>query len=136
MSDKKNPFDFVNAVSHSKENLLDSPEADERAYVPFLTNKALSYHLDTVMYANDMNQHHHIDNKLQFDYLLNSIRPRKRFGKWAKPIDSDDLKLVQRAFGVNNIIAEQTLSLLSEADLKVIRDRYDEGGVSGKRGNG
>jgi hypothetical protein len=133
MSEKLSPFDFVNAISSSKEQLFDDPDVQESWYVPFLANRALSYHLDSIMYANDMNRYPQLDRKLQFDYHLNSIRPRKRYGKWAKPFDSDDLKLVQRAFGQKATVAAQTLALLSEADLKVIRDRYDEGGVGDKR---
>ncbi len=134
MTDKKiGAFDFVNAVSHTKENLLEQEGVAESAYVPFLTNRALSYHLDTIMYANDMNRYPNLDNKLQFDYLISSVRPKKRFSKWAKPIDSDALQLIQKAFGYNSTLAAQTLALLSQADLKVIEERQDVGGISGKR---
>lgn len=132
-SKKVGAFDFVNAVSHSKERMFDNEDTPESAYVPFLTNRALSYHLDTLMYANDMNRNHHLDRRLQFDYLISTVRPRKRFGKWAKPIDSDDLQLIQRVFGVNPTIASQTLAVLSKADIAVIRARQEDvGGVGGK----
>lgn len=130
-ADKKlGPFDFVNAISHTKENLFETHEVEENAYVPFLANRSLSYHLDTVMVANEMNRHHQLDRRLQFDYHLNTIRPRKRFGKWAKPIDSDDLQLIQKVFGLKPAAATKTLALLSQADIEVIRKRQDVGGVT------
>lgn len=134
MNDKKlTPFDFVSAVSHSKINLLEQEGVEEKQYVPFLANRALSYHLDTIMPANEMNRHHHLDRKLQFDYHLNTLRPKKRFSKWAKPTDSDDLKLIQEAYGLQAGPAAQTLALLSEADIETIRSRLDVGGVGDKR---
>lgn len=134
MTDKKlTAFDFVNAISHSKINLLEQEDVEEKQYIPFLANRSLSYHLDSIMAANEMNRNHHLDRKLQFDYHLNTVRPRKRFGKWAKPIDSDDVKLIQQAYGLRPAQATQTLALLSEADIKTIRSRLDVGGVGDKR---
>lgn len=134
MTEKKlTAFDFVNAISHSKVNLLEQEGVEEKQYIPYLANRSLSYHLDSIMAANEMNRQHHLDRKLQFDYHLNTVRPRKRFGKWAKPSDSDDLQLVQQAYGLRAGAAAQTLALLSEADIKMIRSRLDVGGVGDKR---
>jgi hypothetical protein len=128
---KRSPFDFVNAITHSKQNLFNDEEVQENEYIPFLTNMALSYHLDTALYANDMNRYAGMDRRLQHDYLLHTIRPRKRFSKWAKPIDSDDLKLVQQAFGYNTRLATQALALLSKEQLRVLKEKQDVGGVKG-----
>lgn len=134
MSEKKlGAFDFVNAISHTKEDLFVTQEAEESSYVPFLANRSLSYHLDSIMAANDMNRYHTLDKRLQFDYHLNTIRPRKRFGKWAKPFDSEDLQLVQQVFGLKPSAATQTLALLSKANLDLIRTRQDFGGVVGDK---
>ena len=70
------PFDFVNSINHKKNNMMRDTENDELAessYVPFLTNRQLSYFPDTLFYANQMNILHNADNKLQYEYLLNSI---------------------------------------------------------------
>jgi len=87
------PFDFVNSASYSKEDLIresDNTELAEKTYAPFLTNKAFSYHVDTIMYANEMNMRSALENQLAFDYYLNSIRPQKRFAKWIKKDTSDN----------------------------------------------
>ena len=92
------PFDFVNSINHKKNNMMRDTENDELAessYVPFLTNRSLSYFPDTLFYANQMNILHNADNKLQYEYLLNSISPKKRFAKWVKAEDNDDLEMVK-----------------------------------------
>ena len=62
---------------------LDTVEL-EKDYKPFIVNRGLSFNHDTALYANEMNFRHYADHKLQFDFFLNSIRPRKRYGKWLK----------------------------------------------------
>ena len=78
-----NPFDYVTAINFKKEQLIVDDEA-EKGYQPFLTQRSLSYFSDTVHVANAMNQYHHTDSKLQFDFLINIVRKRKRFSKWIK----------------------------------------------------
>jgi Bacteriophage clamp loader A subunit len=97
-----NPFDFVNAINTSKKDLMTGSENDElaeKAYVPYVVNRALSYFPETLLYANEMNVHHLIDNKLQFHYFLNNIRPGKRFSKWVKKEDSENLQAVMTYYG-------------------------------------
>jgi len=123
------PFDFVTAINSTKKNLINEDPALEKEYNPFLTNKALSYFTDTIMDANQMNMHHGIDNKLQFDYLINIIRPGKRFSKWAKKVENNDRDLVKTYYGYNDRNADVALSLLSAEQLKIIRERLENGGV-------
>ena len=75
------PFDFINAITFNKNDLI-IDEWSEKQYIPYIINKGLSYGVDTVIPANEMNARSHIDKKLQFQFLINSIRPRKRFNKW------------------------------------------------------
>ena len=71
--------DYLNAINHEKKNLLDTDdEMWEKKYPPFIVNKCLAPFPDTIFLVNEMNKHHHLDKKLQFDFLLNSIRTRKR----------------------------------------------------------
>lgn len=123
------PFDFVTAINSTKKNLINEDPALEKEYNPFLTNKALSYFTDTIMDANQMNMHHGIDKKLQFDYLINIIRPGKRFSKWAKKVENNDRDLVKTYYGYNDRNADVALSLLSAEQLKIIRERLENGGV-------
>ena len=74
------PFDFLNAINDTKVDLFTDPQAD-KDYNAFLINRGLSYFPDTIFYANEMNKSDHIDKKMQFDFLMNSITKRKRFSK-------------------------------------------------------
>ena len=123
------PFDFVTAINSSKKNLINEDPALEKEYNPFLTNKALSYFTDTIMDANQMNMHHGLDKKLQFDYLINIVRPGKRFSKWAKKVENNDRDIVKTYYGYNDRNAEVALSLLSAEQLKIIREKLENGGV-------
>ena len=90
------PFDYVNSINFTKKNLMKNTANDELAekdYVPFLTNKSLSYFTDTLLYANEMNRYHFLDKRLQYEFYLNSIRKKKRFAKWAKAEDNNDVML-------------------------------------------
>ena len=124
------PFDFVNSINHKKNNMMRDTENDELAessYVPFLTNRQLSYFPDTLFYANQMNILHNADNKLQYEYLLNSIRPKKRFAKWVKPEDNDDLEMVKMYYGYSNKKAQQVLSILSSEQKELIKTNLTRG---------
>ena len=102
--------DYLNAINYTKEKLLDSEdEMWEKKYAPFIVNKCLAPFPDTIMLVNEINQRHHLDKKLQFDFLLNSIRPRKRFTKWAKAKKIKDIEYVKEYYGYSN---EKDLSLL------------------------
>jgi len=127
------PFDFVNSASYSKEDLIResyNPELAEKTYAPFLTNKAFSYHVDTIMYANEMNMRSALENQLAFDYYLNSIRPQKRFAKWIKKDTSDNLEVVKEYYQYNYEKAEHALSLLSQEQLIELKKRLEKGGKS------
>lgn len=124
-----NPFDYVNAINFTKENLMDGEsESDPKAYNSFLINRALSYFPDTVLAANIINKYHGLDNKLQFDFLLNIVRKRKRFSKWNKPELSDGVEAVKEYYGYSNEKAEIALSLLSQEQLEIIKTRIYKGG--------
>jgi hypothetical protein len=124
-------FDYINSINFNKQDLMTDTENDElaeSAYVPFLTNRSLSNFPDTILYANEMNIHNHLDNKLQFHYLLNSIRPKKRFSKWAKRQDSEDLDTIQVYYKVSIRKAEDIIKVLSKEQLVQIRQTLSKGG--------
>lgn len=127
-----NPFDYVNSITTTKKNMMVGTENDELAekgYTPFIVNKALSYFPDTILYANEVNRLSHVDNSLQYHYLLNSIRPQKRFAKWAKKEDSDGLEAVKQYYGYSNEKAYQALSILSKDQLNHIKEQLEQGGM-------
>lgn len=102
----------------------------EKAYQPFLVNKALSYFPDTVMYANEMNLHNNADSKLQFHFFLNIIRPAKRFAKWVKKQEDNDLAAVMEYYGYSPEKAKSALSILSSDQLITIKQKLEKGGQS------
>lgn len=122
-----NPFDFVNSINFTKEDIM-MDDLDEKAYAPFLVNRQLSYFNDTVMAANEMNVHSHLDNKLQYHFLLNITRKRKRFSKWFKPEQLDDMEAVKEYYGYSNARARQALSLLSQEEVEQIKSKVYRGG--------
>jgi hypothetical protein len=121
------PFDYLNSINHTKEDLM-VDDMTEKSYNSFMTLRSLSYFPDTVHYANVVNRYHHLDNKLQYHFLLNIIRKKKRFSKWVKADSTSDIEVVKTYYGYNNTKAKQALSLLSPDQIKTIRQKVDQGG--------
>jgi hypothetical protein len=121
--------DYIPAISHTKKRLMDSDDEQwEKNYQPYLVNKNYSNFQDTILYANEMNKYHNLDNKLQFDYLLNSIRPRKRFSPWHKKTIHNDFDYVKEYYGYNNKKTEQALNILTKEQIEDIKSRMNKGG--------
>jgi len=126
-----NPFDFVNSINYNKKDIIttsDNPELAEKIYNPYLVNRSLSQFSDTVRIANEMNFHHHLDNKLQFDFLLNIVRKKKRFSKWAKKQDDETIELVMQYYDYSYDKAKQVLPLLNNEHINIIKSKRFEGG--------
>lgn len=121
------PFDYLNAINMSKKDIMVDDIA-EKKYVPYVVNRSLSYFPDTILFANEMNLNAHLDNKLQFQFYINTIRKRKRFSKWAKPIKESDLEVVKEYYGYSNEKAKQALTLLSEEQLNLLKQKVYKGG--------
>jgi len=121
------PFEFVTSINDSKKDIM-VDDITERSYSSFMTNRSLSYFQDTVQFANLMNQYHHLDNKLQYHFLINIIRKRKRFSKWIKPDLDSDIEVVKQYYGYSNEKAKQVLSLLSPGQIKTIKEKVSKGG--------
>lgn len=124
-------FDYVNSINFGREPLMrgDDAEDAERGYNPWLTNIALSYFSDTILHANLMNQHSHLDNRPQYEFLFNSVRKKKRFSKWHKADNSEALALVCQHYGCNKNVGREYLSILPAEEIEKIKQQYNEGGV-------
>jgi len=124
------PFDYVNSINFTKKNLMKNTANDELAekdYVPFLTNKSLSYFTDTLLYANEMNRYHFLDKRLQYEFYLNSIRKKKRFAKWAKADDNDEVMMVQEYFKFSPQKAKAALKVLTPTQKNIIKHKMENG---------
>jgi len=103
-------------------------ELAEKGYKPYLTNRSLSYHQDSILYANEMNMRPHLDSKLQYELLLNSLRKRKRFSKWKKQDPDASVEMIMEYFGYGRSKAEQALRVLTDDQLTMIELALDKGG--------
>jgi|TARA_Y100000816_G_scaffold272168_1_gene237362 hypothetical protein len=124
---KRNPFDFVKSVSYDKKDLM-VDEVEEKAYQPFLINRALSYHQDSVFLTNEMNVRHGVDNRLQYQFFLNTLRKRQRFSQWQKPYISKKLDTVKEYYQISTREAKDYVELLSDKQLRELKNRMKTGG--------
>ena len=120
--------DWLNSINFNKENLIKENPDIVKQYPPYIINRCLSGHLDAVMFANEMNINHHLDNKLQYDFLLNTLRSKKRFSPWMKKEEMENLEIVKKYYGYSTEKAKQAVSILSDEQLKSIRKKLDTGG--------
>tara|TARA_B100000965_G_scaffold194318_1_gene162257 strand:- start:583 stop:987 length:405 start_codon:yes stop_codon:yes gene_type:complete len=128
--DERYPLkDYLNTINLTKKNLMDGEDPDwEKNYPCFVINKCMSHHIDTVMYANEMNQYPNLDNKLQYDFLINTVRSRKRFSPWGKKEKVKDIELVKEFYGYSTEKAMQALRILTNNQLVVIKEKLNKGG--------
>ena len=130
MSEVKSPFDIVKAVN-AKNDVRDS-EGFNKAYTPFIVNKAMANHQQTVLFANEMNQRAHLDKDQQYDFYFHGVpKNPKRFGKWRKKTNEDHVELIQSHYRVNTQRAEQYLKILTPDQIQEIEALYYEGGRAG-----
>ena len=135
MQTEKNNFmpelkEYLNAINHTKERLLDSEDEEwEKKYPPFIINKCVYPFQDTIMLVNEINQLPHLDKKLQFDFLLNSIRSRKRFTPWLKASRIEDLQYVKQYYDYSNAKAKQALDILTDEQIATVKQKLRKGGM-------
>ena len=121
------PFDYIKEINYCKNNIMVDDIA-EKKYNGFMVNRGLSYFRDTVLMANEMNKNHHLDSRLQFDFLINIVRKKKRFSKWNKPEVASDLETIKEYYGYSNEKARTALKLLSPDQVMEIRKKVYRGG--------
>lgn len=117
-------FQYINSINDNKQNLMKGTANDELAekdYVPFVTNRTLSYFQDTISLAQLMNRNHHVDNKLQYDFLLSAVRRRKRYCRWTKPENDEEVALIMATYKYNRKTAEEVLDLFTPSQIQALR---------------
>jgi hypothetical protein len=122
-----NPFEYLKAINETKKDIMVDDIA-EKEYNPFIINRGLSFFKDTILYANEMNRYHHLDHRVQFDFFINIIRKKKRWSKWIKASDIDNLKLIKEYYGYSNEKAKSALSLMSNEQIEQLKQRIYKGG--------
>ena len=121
--------DWLNSINYSKKNLIDEDPDVEKKYPAYIINRCMSGHLDAIMYANEMNLYHNLSSKLQYDFLLNILRSKKRFSPWVKKEELKNLDYVKRYYGYSDEKAKQVLPLLSKEQLTSIQEKLERGGL-------
>jgi len=122
--------EIVPSILQTKKSVFQD-DYDYKDYKPFVVNRALSYHIDCVGYANEMNVHSGLDADMQYQYLLNTIRPMKRkFQPWQKSEVDRDIESVKLYFGFSNAKAKEALRILNDEQIAEIKAKTNKGGVN------
>ena len=116
--------DWLNSINFNKEDLTEH----SKEYPPYIINRCLSGHLDCIMFANEMNLHHHLDKDMQYSFYLNTLRKKKRFSPWLRKDKVQDLECVKQYYGYSNEKASQALKILTNEQITYIKKRLDTGG--------
>jgi hypothetical protein len=125
------PFDFMNAASFTKADLIkdsENPDMTEKQYNAYIVNRGFTNFEDTILHANEMNQRHELFPTAQFDYYRAVLRKRKRFSKWPKADKDVNLDAIQEVYQCNRTVAKQYLKVLNEEQLQSVHDRLVTGG--------
>ena len=119
----------MDGVKANAEDNEPNPDSPEKEYNSFLINRGLSYFQDTIIYANEMNCKSYLPSRMQYDFLRNVIRPRRRFSKWFKGLDkSDDIKVIMKHYGYSATKARESLPLFNRDSLDRLHKKHDKGG--------
>ena len=121
--------DWLKSINETKTNLVDNDSTIETKYPSYIVNRCMSGQIDTLMFANEMNINNHLDNKLQYDFLLYTLRKKKRFSPWMRKNELSNLSIVKEYSGYSDDKARQVLPLLTEDQLNIITRRLNTGGL-------
>lgn len=122
------PFDFINSINYTKENII-TDDWSERQYNSYVINRGLSFGPDTIIQANEMNSRPHLDKKLQYQFLINIIRPRKRYNKWLKADKIEAIEVIKTYYGYSTDKARQALSILNPEQIDKLKQKLKKGGL-------
>ena len=122
--------EYLNAINFSKKNVMDSEDTMwVKKYPAFIVNKVLSGFSDTIMLVSEMNRNHFLDKDMQFQFLLNSIRSKKRYSPFLRASKIKDIECVKEYYGYNNEKAKTALDILTKKQLKLIKEKLYKGGT-------
>ena len=125
--------DYLNSINFTKKDLMKSEDKDwVKKYPAFIINKILSGFQDTIMLVNEVNRNHFLDKDMQYSFLLNSIRSKKRFSPFLRASKLKDIDLVKEYYGYSNEKAKSALSILNDEQIKTIKDSLKKGGKNGR----
>lgn len=121
--------DWLNSINKTKKNLIDEDPSIEKKYAPYIINKCLSGEIDCIMFVNELNRYHFLPKKMQYDFLINILRVKKRYSPWLNKDKIKDLDMVKRYYGYSNEKAQQALRILTKEQLTFIKSKFETGGT-------
>lgn len=116
--------DWLNSINLTKENHVE----EVKSYPPYIINRCLSGHIDCVMFVNEMNKYHFLDKDMQYSFLLNIVRKKKRFSPWIRKDKIDDLNIIKEYYGYSDEKSKQALRILTQEQIDFIRSKIEKGG--------
>ena len=122
--------DYLNSINFTKKDLMKSEDKEWiKKYPAFIINKILSGFQDTIMLVNEVNRNHFLDKDMQYSFLLNSIRSKKRFSPFLRASKLKNIDLVKEYYGYSNEKAKTVLDILTKDQLKLIKEKLYKGGT-------
>ena len=122
--------EYLNAINFTKKDLMKSEdELWQKKYPAFIVNKLLSAFSDTLMFVNEMNRNHFLDKDMQFQFLLNSIRTKKRYSPFLRASKLKEIECVKEYYGYSNDKAKAALDILTKDEIKIIKEKLYKGGT-------
>ena len=120
--------DWLNSINFNKDNLIEEDPSEIKSYAPYIINRCLSGHFDSVLFANEMNKYSFLDKDMQYSFYLNTLRKKKRFSPWLRKDKVTDLEIIKQYYGYSNEKASQALKILTPEQIKFIKQRLETGG--------
>ena len=122
--------EYLNAINFTKKDLMKSEdELWQKKYPAFIVNKLLSAFSDTIIFVNEMNRNHFLDKDMQFQFLLNSIRTKKRYSPFLRASKLKEIECVKEYYGYSNDKAKAALDILTKDEIKIIKEKLYKGGT-------
>jgi hypothetical protein len=120
---------WLTSINFSKENLIEEIPENISSYTPYIVNKCVAGHLDTILFANELNQYPYISKDMQYAFYLHSLRKKKRYTPWVKKEDAENLAAIKEYYGYNDKRALEALRLLNREEINFIKQRLNKGGM-------
>jgi len=127
-SSNLSPFEFIKSINDTKVNIISQDPENAKYYNAFVVNRSLSYFPDTIYFANEMNKCHQLDDDMQYNFLLNIVRKRKRFSKWDKSAGINNINIIKSYYGYSEEKARQVADLLTDDQITSILHKVSIGG--------
>ena len=122
--------DYLNSINFNKKNLMNSDDKEwVKKYPAYIVNKILSGFSDTIMLVNEVNRNHFLDKDMQYQFLLNSIRSKKRFSPFLRANKLKNIECVKEYYGYSNDKAKSALDILTNDQIKLIKEKLYKGGT-------